>query len=699
MVNARLRIDRAVRARAQARRAHREFDVGRTESALDHLSRAISLRPDHLPWRLDYLRRAAEAGDRAGFYRHYDKAVRAGLGTPQLAAMLGTLAQQRQTAKDWREAADVYHHAHRVEPGNRLWKDEYLKLRRLAPDWGFHSLDPSRAWRLDDYPQASSRGLVAPIRSLVFGWIPASAADLDVRFKLNGAVIADTPAVQHVTLPDGNSYLQFSRYLKDMWSYAGAGDVFTVESGGHELPIIGRGTEYRFRSGESRVAELLAKLGDGFVFNRYGRVKPSIQEDAQWQAEIFELYAKLRHDIEDAMGLKLFVFYGTLLGAVRERDFIGHDNDFDTVYISEHSEPAKVRSEFKELCAFLLSRGYELKVKATHTWVKVPGTPHKLDIFYAWFNADNQFDASYGYHGSPLPQSADFSRFRAARLGELEVPVPANAEAILEQLYGRGWRTPDPGFAHYSTSRKIDRRYHLRTAEVTELHWNQFYRDHEPDRASRFAEFVADRFMAAGTLVEFGCGVGRDGIYFANRGWTAICCDRSPEAIARAEEVLGASGGLPARFGVVDAADGAAVYGFLESHADRLTDAEPLVVYTRFFFHAIDETAQNALIDAVTSALSRDFYLCAEFRTVLDRDLAKAHGAHYRRYIDHEQLAAELRDRWAFTIEHLEAGHGLSPYDGEDPHLARLVAFRPARRPAEAARGRGDLPAGAGEIA
>jgi hypothetical protein len=396
------------------------------------------------------------------------------------------------------------------------------------------------------------------------------------------------------------------------------------------------------------------------------------------RAGMVDFYARLRGDVDHILGVTLFPFYGTMLGAVREHDFISYDNDFDTAYISEHSEPDKVRQEFKDLCHQLLARGYDIEVTSTRTWVTVPGMSEKIDIFFAWFNADGTFNVSYGYHGPSLRRSADFFEFRQERLGEAEVPVPRNAEDILTQLYGSGWRAPDPDFEQDTPTRHHDDSYLLSTGDVTELHWSQFYRDHAPDRASRFAEFVADRFESPGAIVEFGCGSGRDGIYFATRGWATFSCDRSPEAIARADEVLRASGGLPARFETVDASSAGDIRGYLDSHAEALAGANPLVIYLRFFLHAIDEPAQDTLLDALTTALSRDFYLCAEFRTVADRDLAKHHGLHYRRYIDHEQLAVRLRARWGFEIEYVDAGQGLSPYDGEDPHLARIVASRPA---------------------
>jgi hypothetical protein len=667
----------AKRARIHARLGRDDLDRNRTATAIAHYLAAVTLNADNSRARRKLLDAAAITGDREVFYANLTAEMRSALGTAELAGLLAELGAACREAGDWRGAADAFHDAHKTEPKHKGWKSAYMRLRRYTPDWGFYSLDPKRAWDLADYPDAAVKGLVAPIHPVVIGWLPATAAENLVTLKLNGTEIAETQASERVELPDGREYLQFSRNVRDLWTFAGAGDTLTIEANGHKLPIIGRGETFPFRRKDNRTDELLTKLKDGFVLNKYGRVMPSISTDDEWQVGIFDLYAKLCEDLNEEFGLTLFPFYGTMLGAVREQDFIGHDNDFDTIYVSEKSEPEAVRREFKELCGFLLSRGYDLKVKSTHTWVKVPGTSHKLDIFFGWFNNEDLFDVSYGYHGVPVQKSPEFFDLRTEKLGRFEIPAPSNAEALLSQLYGPTWRTPDQGFAHQSNSRKIDRRYHLTTADVNELYWSQFYRDHKPDHASRFATFVAERFETTGTLVEFGCGSGRDGIYFANRGWTTFCCDRSPEAIAGANEVRTASRGLPVSFDVVDVADPGEIHRFVTGLVDGAIDARPLIVYLRFFLHAIDESMQDTLLDTITSEIPGEFYLCAEFRTVEDRDLAKVHGSHYRRYIDHEQFAKQLSERWGFQVEHLEAGQGLSPYDGEDPFLSRIIARRP----------------------
>lgn len=52
-----------------------------------------------------------------------------------------------------------------------------------------------------------------------------------------------------------------------------------------------------------------------------------------------------------------------MLGAVRDGDYIGHDNDFDAIYISAHQSPQAVKDEFIEICRYLLDRGYSVEAR------------------------------------------------------------------------------------------------------------------------------------------------------------------------------------------------------------------------------------------------------------------------------------------------------------------------------------------------
>jgi SAM-dependent methyltransferase len=568
------------------------------------------------------------------------------------AKQLVTLADAHQRAKRWEEAADVY---------RELWLAE----------------SPS---------SQSDGGVVAPPtrNGELTGWIPADFTDDGtVLFKLNGVVVADTRATQQITLPGGARYLQLQRKLKDLWSYCGAGDVLEVEHAARPLHIVGSGRQYAFDGTKGRSGELFALLHEGHVLNsKYGRLTRSIQHDHEWQSMVLELFGQVRKEIGERFDLQLIPFYGTLLGAVRERNFIGHDNDFDTVYISGHSSPEAVREEFRAVCDFLVDRGYSLRVMKTHTWVRMAGTgpkrdsPHspmsKIDIFFAWFDEDGFFQISYGHHGEAIKKSDEFFKLRTERLGVGEVPVPSNAEDILAQLYGPQWRRPDPGFTHFSWTRVLHREFQLGVGEANEAHWRQFYRDHRIVGASSFARFVAERLPAGCGVLDIGCGTGRDAVFFAQRGHPVVGADLSAEAVERAREAAREARVERVWFERLDASS----RPDLDRLVAGLPAAEQLVVYLRFLLHSVDEATEDALLAGLVDALPGGFRLATEFRTTRDGKLPKAYGDHYRRYIDEQALADKLLHRWGFEIEHLEAGRGLSPYQREDPHLARIIARR-----------------------
>ena len=92
-------------------------------------------------------------------------------------------------------------------------------------------------------------------------------------------------------------------------------------------------------------------------------------------------------------------------------------------------------------------------------------------------------------------------------------------------------------------------------------------------------------------------------------------------------------------------------------------EKSPPNVYTRFFWHAIEDDTQNNILDWVKHKIF------IEARTTTDEP-KNLYGAHKRNQVDVKKLEKQLEDK-GFKITHQEQGHGLSPYLGEDPHLFR----------------------------
>lgn len=499
------------------------------------------------------------------------------------------------------------------------------------------------------------------------GWVLREGRESEVEIVLNGVVVATTFPSQTIAFNGGTADVGFSRVLKDLWANLGEGDVVEVKYDGQALPIVGHGTRWCGPVGvESQSAAMLKKMKKGLVFNKYGQLRKGILEDDTYKDWVFEMLPKLRAEIREAIDCEAFPIYGTMLGAVREGDFIGHDNDFDMVYVSKFTEPEEVKAEYRKLCGILIDKGYWVRSRETHIWIR-RSPRHKLDIFFSWFDKDGRFHLSYGYHHEPLKRSADFDRLVPYQMAGHEVLLPAASEDILRQTFGDGWKTPDRGFSHKSSTRRMDDRYLLTERETAALYWKQFYRDNDVSEGSSFARFVAEQLPAETTVIEIGSGTGRDAVFLAEHGHTVFGSDRAAEGVKRATDAAAAKG-LKTSFHVVDAADRDQLAAYVQSAP---TEGARLV-YMRFFLHSIPEEVQELIFDVI-SDLPPGFQLALEFRTDKDEAQKKVFGIHYRRFIPPSEVTESLKRR-GFVIEHEESGFGLSPWQDEDPHLARILA-------------------------
>lgn len=141
---------------------------------------------------------------------------------------------------------------------------------------------------------------------------------------------------------------------------------------------------------------------------------------------------------KQTFNVDIFLIYGTLLGAIRDKDFIAHDKDIDLAYISKYSTKKERIMEFNYITTILKQKGLLKRVRG-HKHLDCKALDDKI-VFDIWEShiLNNKlylapFILSFDiYHVLPL-QSITFK-------GEI-FNVPKNSEYILDNLYYT-WKIP-----------------------------------------------------------------------------------------------------------------------------------------------------------------------------------------------------------------------------------------------------------------
>ncbi|HEU4567098.1 MAG TPA: LicD family protein [Marmoricola sp.] len=256
-------------------------------------------------------------------------------------------------------------------------------------------------------------------------------------------------------------------------------------------------------------------------------------------------------------GVAAFVSYGTLLGAVRDGHFIGHDDDADVAFLSRHECPADVILESFRLERLAQRAGWRTRRMSGATFklmVDLPdGPPVGIDVFAGFF-----LDGVFHLMGSVRGRLA---REAVLPLGEVRlegraVPAPARPEEVLALTYGPGWRQPDPTFK-YVLPRGTRKRFSgwMRGERVLMRYWNEQL-DGAPvpqQGGSSFARWTRQRLDPGAVLVDMGAGAGRDARFFAEAGHRVVCYDYSAAAITALRRLVATPGSIDAhRFNLYD---------------------------------------------------------------------------------------------------------------------------------------------------
>ncbi len=201
-------------------------------------------------------------------------------------------------------------------------------------------------------------------------------------------------------------------------------------------------------------------------------------------------------------------------------------------------------------------------------------------------------------------------------------------------------------------------------------YWDNYYSKNPPiNYPSKFAEDIISYLDKGKSIVDLGCGNGRDSLHFMNNGLYVIGVDGSEAAIYNLKMKHGYNNNI--NFVCGDFVHSGSIYNKKYSY-----------FYSRFSLHAINDEKQHILLENIYKHLEEGGYLFIEVRSIRDDIYGKGKevgrnafifNEHYRRFIVKEELVSEL-NKLGFNIILAEEKKGFAPFNNEDPIVLRVIA-------------------------
>jgi len=207
-------------------------------------------------------------------------------------------------------------------------------------------------------------------------------------------------------------------------------------------------------------------------------------------------------------------------------------------------------------------------------------------------------------------------------------------------------------------------------------YWDGYYRgDSSKLMHSSFAEYCLPLIKKKSTLLELGCGNGRDSFYFAKNNLSVVATDISKIALKNNLKRLPKE--LKNRLKFVNADfTNLKIHRFNESFSS---------VYSRFTFHAILKEKVEIVLKLCYKILCNDGLIFIETRSINDPLFNSGIGekianntfiyekGHLRQFIEKKDLVYKLTNV-GFKIVEVTESNNLSVVGTDNPVLIRIIA-------------------------
>ncbi len=299
--------------------------------------------------------------------------------------------------------------------------------------------------------------------------------------------------------------------------------------------------------GDPRPLRLADRHDRPLVVNKWGRLGHALGDAGPAMVQrMLDSMDAIRDLLEDRLGERVYVTGGSLLGPVREGGHVlPHDDDADLAYLSRLSHPADVALEAFALGRVLAAAGHRvLRLSVGHLQVVVDhdGRPdHYVDVFTG-FLMDGRW-----YQHFPIRTQASVEDLLPPSTVVVEgrpEPAPRDPERMLVELFGPGWRVPDPAYRFDIPPETADRFYGwFADYNVEREAWeDEVVLAADEPRPDPYPSPLARSLLAAAPpdapVLDLGCGLGGDALALGTAGHAVHAVDFSLHAVDVARRSL-----------------------------------------------------------------------------------------------------------------------------------------------------------------